>query len=102
MTSVEILRAWPGGPLRQFARVRPTTNWGVPYQSLDKQRAYANLYVCDSCQKPGNGVYSLILPRDAQIPTSPPSSGAFRWLCGPCRDRLRPKQEQPEGLRRAK
>jgi hypothetical protein len=108
MTSVEILRSWPGGPLREFATTRPTGNWGIPYQSKERQRQYANRYVCDACQQPSNGVYSLPSPKalpatkDAKISTSAPPSGALIWLCGRCRDRLRPKEAQPEQLRRAK
>ena len=40
----EVIPAWPGGPLREFAKVRPHRNWGIPHASGQ----YANQYVCKS------------------------------------------------------
>jgi hypothetical protein len=60
---------WEGGPLRQFAQVRPSTRWGIPYGD-----GYAGIYVCDHCARPKpNGVYSV---RQNEGP-----SPAYLWLC---------------------
>jgi len=48
---IEIREAWPGGPLRQFAKDRPNPGWGIPHAS----GGYAGSYVCRVCLKTAKG-----------------------------------------------
>jgi hypothetical protein len=102
---IEVLRAWEGGPLREFAAIRPKPGWGIPY---DGPKPYANSYVCDECGKPCVGVYFLAAKAgDAQIALAKPASVDFTrgrerlWVCGACKSALLPKQEQPKVFKSA-
>jgi hypothetical protein len=93
---IEVLRAWEGGPLREFAAIRPKPGWGIPY---DGPKPYANSYVCDECGKPCVGVYFLRAEAgDAQIALAtltsvdPMRCRERVWVCGACRSALLPKQ----------
>ena len=88
---IEIRRMWPGGPLREFATERPNSSWGTPYQS-NTLAGFAGRYVCESCLKPSPmGVYQV---------TAAQNRGSS-WLCAACREKVRPRKPQPEGLARA-
>jgi hypothetical protein len=86
--TVEVLRSWDGGPLRQFSD-DPQSGWS-PYDN--GPRKYAGSYVCENCGAKCVGVYF--------VSQNPPPGSAKSWICGPCKEKLRPKQAVPEGLRR--
>ena len=75
-----VARSWPGGPLRHRSERRESTSW-TPYG----KGGYAGPYVCDVCQRPVDGVYRVI--------------SQSSWACGPCRDAISPKLEQPKALK---
>ena len=100
---IEVLRAWEGGPLREFAAIRPKPGWGIPY---DGPKPYANSYICEECRKPRVGLYFLkVEADDAQIALATPASvdptrcRERLWVCGACKSVLIPKQEQPKVLK---
>jgi hypothetical protein len=92
---MQILRAWKGGPLREFSAAPPPKEgrW-TPYHTIpdDPDRAYTRSLVCDGCQKAVPGLYQ---PRTADL-------SAWKWLCSECRDSATEKREQPKHLRRAR
>ena len=49
---IEIRPMWASGPLRQYAAIRPASNW-VPYDG----GGYVGSYVCSACRKLTAGVY---------------------------------------------
>jgi len=80
-------RMWQGGPLREWSETK------TPATSMSYGKVgYAGRYGCDRCLKAVNGVYLV----------QETSSSAGMWLCSDCRQNVRPKQAQPEALRRAK
>ena len=87
---IEVLEAWPGGPLREFAQTRPASNW-IPYQAHSftgvevERRRFSGSYVCSLCRRKVNGIYS-------------PNSVIEAWHCSDCRNN-QPGRAQPEHLR---
>jgi hypothetical protein len=73
--SVEIIRQWDGGPVRQITTERKGS-WIVRGDGT-----FAGQYVCDGCGEPSIGVYG-------------PSEGN-KWLCGGCRNQSKSKHAQP-------
>jgi hypothetical protein len=103
-TKIEVLRTWPGGPLREFAVIRPKPGWGIPY---DGPRPYANCYVCERCRKSCFGVYFLELESNyAQIAlgksasVDSPRCHEQLWVCGSCKLVLIAKQERLKVVKR--
>jgi len=90
---MEILRAWEGGPLREFSKAPPPRGGKWTYYhtaSNDPKREYTRSFVCDECSRSVVGLY--------YCKTGVP--GQRKWLCGECRDAGIPKQEQPAHLKR--
>jgi hypothetical protein len=78
---LNILDAWPGGPLREFASKRVVSSW-MPYQAhaftgedADKRR-FSGSYVCSLCRNKVNGIYQ-------------PNKTVEAWHCSDCRERRR-------------
>jgi hypothetical protein len=92
--AIEVLRSWEGGPLREFSDTRARSHW-TNYHGGPK--SYAGNYVCENCMAKTSGVYSVRLNSGGTT-----ASFELKWLCGPCKTLLLPKQEQPESLRRKK
>lgn len=91
MDQFKVIRAWEGGPLMEFSGdPHPKGRW-QPYHTFenDPLLQFSRNYVCDECRSTVSGLYE-------------PKQGvgdSRKWLCGDCRNRLRPKQEQPAHLR---
>ena len=69
---IHILRAWNGGPLRQFSENKLTQAWLSYDYKGDEKRRFAGRYICDLCQQPVGGVYE-------------PNYRLQAWACGSCR-----------------
>jgi hypothetical protein len=82
---IETKRMWEGGPLRQIANTQVTSSF-IPLGKLSGTPQFAGSYVCGRCTRPTVGVYMV--------------PAAQEWICSECRESLRPKGEQPKGLRR--
>ncbi len=78
----EIREMWEGGPLRWWS-----DTYVDGYLRRKPGLGYVGTYVCSECRRNVPGVY-------------PGGSSQYKWICGPCRERLRPKQEQPVHLRK--
>lgn len=73
-------RMWTNGPLREWSEARERGN-----QLALASGGYGGAYICDECHESAHmGVYLF----------------ENRWICGGCRNKLRPKMEQPVQLRR--
>jgi hypothetical protein len=83
---IEVRRMWePHGPWRRWSE-KPQSNF-IPHD----RGGYVGGYVCASCQQTTSGVYFV----GKTLPEGKPA-----WLCGGCKDDQKPKQAQPEGLRK--
>jgi hypothetical protein len=76
---IEVRESWPGGPLREFAKIRPHGSWGLPFD--DAEWPWAAAYVCGRCKKTAEGVYSVT----AAANTKPRTPG-IGWLCPACKE----------------
>ena len=76
---IEVRESWPGGPLREFAKVRPHRTWGLHYD--DAEYPWAGSYVCGQCKETAGGVYRVPAAAKAASPT--PGIG---WLCAACKE----------------
>jgi hypothetical protein len=89
---IEVRRMWePHGPLRETSETRHMSSFFMNANGL-----YVGRYVCGLCDQPCSGVYYA--PDDVK---SRPSARS-EWICGNCRTKIRPKQEQPASLRQAR
>lgn len=92
-----IERSWDGGPLREFANIRPKSGWGIPYHG---KSLYANQYICDLCSKRVGGLYRAV-ERVTIGSQNPPFTKAAvevtTWSCSACRPKS--KTKQPEHLK---
>jgi hypothetical protein len=52
---IQVLRAWTGGPLRQFT-ARKVSSTFLPFAITLNGCNFAGRYVCDGCQQPCTGV----------------------------------------------
>jgi hypothetical protein len=90
---IRVVRAWDGGPLRQFAATKLSGAF-IPYAKSINGHHFAGRYVCDGCQQPSNGVRRQ---NDGRLS----GNGHSRWLCDPCfegRERKVRTEEQKQAL----
>ena len=73
--AIYVLRAWHGGPLREFSEIKRSPAWLSYDHKGDSKRRFAGRYVCDLCQRQVVGVYE-------------PNYRVQAWSCGSCRDGL--------------
>jgi hypothetical protein len=52
---IQVLRAWTGGPLRQFTATKVSSAF-VPFAITSNGCSFAGRYVCDGCQQPHDRV----------------------------------------------
>ena len=83
MPEIKVKRMWAGGPLRQWAELRPRAGWVACASG-----GFAGQYVCDVCSHAVVGVRRQFT-----------GDGKDKWLCAGCLDSARVKQEQPAGLK---
>jgi hypothetical protein len=76
---IVVRASWPGGPLRQWAPVRPSKSWGIPHAG----GGFVNQYVCGTCAEVTVGVYRV------QFPVRNRAGVDFKWVCGGCRTAVR-------------
>jgi hypothetical protein len=72
---IHILRAWNGGPLRQFSENKRSPSWLSYDYKGDPRRRFAGQYVCDLCKNPVSGIYE-------------PNYRVEVWSCRSCRKGL--------------
>src|SRR5215813_5591492 len=71
----EIVRMWPGGPLRQFIVGDRHPGGSFIRYGNGILGGFAGSYVCDVCRRPAGGLYCV-----AQLK---------KWVCGGCRAAVR-------------
>jgi hypothetical protein len=86
---MEPTRMWEEGPLRHFSVERFPNS--ISYES-PTLTGYVGTYVCERCATSAPGVYRLVHAENGLNRVS--------WVCSSCRDLLRTRKPQPEGLKR--
>jgi hypothetical protein len=76
---IEVRESWPGGPLREFAKVRPHGHWGLNVDSTEYP--FAGSYVCGQCRETTEGVYSMPVAAKCTARTQ-----GIGYLCAACKD----------------
>jgi hypothetical protein len=73
---ITVRESWPGGPLREFAKVRPHGHWGLSFD--ETEWPWAGTYVCGQCMDTTEGVYAVAVKGTARTP-------GIGWLCAACK-----------------
>ena len=74
---IQVLRAWTGGPLRQFTATKVSSAF-VPFAITLNGCNFAGRYVCDGCQQPCTGVSLSNVSGLSR-------NGHSTWQCDPCK-----------------
>jgi len=78
---IEVRPSWPGGPLREFAKARPHSSWGLHFD--DAAYPWAGSYICADCKQVVDGIY--FVPNAQKSPSRTRGNG---WLCAACKEKL--------------